>query len=174
MELNPERALEILKRTPGVLHNMLHGLPDAWTKVNEGPDTWSAYDVVGHLIHGEKTDWVPRLKIMLGNDNNKTFRPFDRFAQFKDSEGKPLNFLLEEFNVLCVQNIETLKTIGVNTSMYQMEGIHPDFGKVTVKELLAAWVVHDLGHIAQISRIMAKQLKIETGPWQEYLPVLNR
>jgi hypothetical protein len=174
MQFHTERAFEILERTPFVLESMLAGLPDAWVRVNEGGDTWSAYDVVGHLIHGEKTDWVPRLKIILGDAENKTFPPFDRFAQFTDSNGKTMHYLLGEFKLLREENLRKVKQIGITSNLFTKEAIHPALGKVTLKELMATWVVHDLGHIAQISRVIAKQLKDETGPWQEYLPVLNR
>ncbi|NNL80260.1 MAG: DinB family protein [Flavobacteriaceae bacterium] len=174
MEYTIEHGIEILERTPFILQSFLKNLSDTWTMCNEGENTWSAYDIVGHLVHGEKTDWTQRLEIILSDDTNKTFTPFDRFAQFESSKGKSLNVLLEEFKVLRKKNLEILKSLDIQETQFELEAIHPSLGKVTLKELLAAWVAHDLGHIAQISRVMAKQYKHEVGPWQEYLTILHR
>jgi hypothetical protein len=166
-------AREILARTPATLDAMLRGLPDAWSRVNEGPDTWSAYDVVGHLVHGERADWIPRARIILEHGAARAFEPFDRFAQFRESAGKSLETLLDEFAALRRENLATLDALRIGQETLAREGRHPDFGVVTMGQLLATWVVHDLGHIAQISRVMAKRYAGEVGPWMEYLPVLH-
>jgi hypothetical protein len=173
MDFNLDKSLEILERTPAVLQTMPGGLSGEWIFNNEGENTWSPYDIIGHLIHGEKTDWVVRTKIILSDEKDKTFIPFDRFAQFKNSEGKSMQELLDEFAVLRKENLDYIKRLGINEEMLNKTGIHPEFGTVTLRQLLAAWTAHDLNHIAQIARVMAKQYKHETGPWLKYLPLLN-
>ena len=173
MDFNIEKSIEILERTPDILNVMLHDISPDWTTNSEGPETWSAYDIVGHLIYGEKTDWIPRMEIILSDHTDKTFVPFDRFAQFRESKGKSLQQLLDEFKWLRQKNIEQLRSKNLNTEKLQEKGIHPGFGEVTLSQLLAAWVVHDLNHIAQISRVMAKQYKVAAGPWIEYLRILQ-
>jgi hypothetical protein len=173
MNFDLAKSIEILKRTPLVIETQLKGLSQDWITNNEGDKTWSPFDIVGHLIHGEKTDWIPRLQIILGKDSNRNFEPFDRFAQFSESEGKSLNELLVDFKKLRAKNITILESIPFNETTFGMEGIHTTFGKVTLKQLLATWVVHDLNHISQICRIMAKQYINEVGKWQEFLPILN-
>ena len=171
MKFNLQQAIQILERTPQVVTSMLRGLDDAWTKSNEGKDTWSPYDIIGHYIHGEKTDWIPRMEIILGL-GDKNFIPFDRFAQFNDSKGKSLDDLLDEFSSLRSSNISKLKA-AVSDSDLQKTGIHPKFGPVTLEQLLAAWVAHDLTHIYQISRVMARQYGAAVGPWKEFMRILN-
>lgn len=166
-------AIQILERTPAILKVFLSDLPDTWIFSNEGEETWSPFDILGHLVHGEKTDWITRAKLTLGNDGKKPFPPFDRFAQFKDSEGKSIDDLLEEFEDLRRKNIEILKEMNLTDSDYFKTGRHPNLGAVTLKQLLATWVVHDLGHIRQIARVMAKQYAGEVGPWEQYLRVLS-
>lgn len=173
MEFNLTESIQILGKTPLVVSNLLKDLPDAWIKTNEGGDTWSPYDIVGHLIHGEKTDWIPRTLIILGEAASKTFEPFDRFAQFKNSKGKSLDELLNEFSQLRNENLQKLKALNIDEKALMKTGVHPEFGSVTLQQLLAAWVVHDLGHIYQITRVMAKNYKIEAGPWPKYLRVLQ-
>ncbi len=173
MQFNLETAVEILERTPETLKLMLGGLSQDWTGVNEGAETWSPYDIVGHLIHGEKTDWIPRMEILLSDSQNKTFEPFDRFAQFEESKGKTLDQLLAEFADLRQENIDTLRAKKIDEADLLREGTHPALGKVVLSELLASWVVHDLNHIGQISRVMAFQYREEVGPWQAYLGILN-
>ena len=170
-ELN--KALLILERTPSVFRSLLLDLPPGWIHENEGEHTWSPFDVIGHLIHGEKTDWMVRTAIILGNDPGKTFEPFDRFAQFDNSRGKGLEALLTEFDTLRQENLRRLRSLQLSGEDLQREGMHPELGPVTLSQLLAAWVVHDLGHIAQVSRVMAKQYKSEVGPWTQYLTILN-
>lgn len=173
MEFNLERSIQILERTPLVLKSMLTGLSEEWTSTNEGNDTWSAFDVVGHLIHGELTDWIPRAEVILSRNGSKKFTPFDRFAQFQDSKGKSLGALLTEFEELRRRNIIYLRDRNITHEDLQEKGVHPDFGEVTLSQLLATWVVHDLTHIAQISRVMSKQYKDAVGPWISYLRVLQ-
>ncbi len=173
MEFEIKKAKEILERTPTVLTNLLSGLSEEWTYQNEGPDTWSAYDVIGHLIHGENTDWIPRAQLILSENTNKDFIPFDRFAQFENSKGKSLSDLLSEFTNLRKRNIEILDSLEINKETLEKTGVHPEFGKITLRQLLSCWVAHDLGHIVQISRVMAKQYKEEVGPWTKYLKVLE-
>lgn len=172
MEFSLEESITILRRTPAVISSTLLGLPNKWTHQNEGPETWSPFDVVGHLIHGEKTDWIPRTKIILFEED-KHFIPFDRFAQFKESVGKSMEDLLKEFEELRAQNLKELINLNLRVDDFEKTGIHPAFGEVTLKQLLAAWTVHDLGHIVQINRVLAKQYKQEAGPWPKYLAVLN-
>jgi hypothetical protein len=173
MQFNLNRALELLEKTPGVIESLLDGLSEEWTTTNEGGDSWSPYDIVGHLIHGEKTDWMPRMEIILSSNVDKVFEPFDRFAQFNDSNGKTMRQLLSEFKLLRASNTNQLRLKGLVAEDLQQAGIHPALGQVTLQQLLAAWVVHDLNHIAQITRIMAKQYKTEVGPWEEYLRILS-
>jgi hypothetical protein len=174
MEYSIDKALEILERTPKILRVYLKNLSDDWILCSEGGETWSAFDVVGHLIHGEKTDWSPRLKLVMSNTDNKTFEPYDRFAQFEESRGKTMKQLLNEFSELRLQNVEFLKSLNISEIDFNKKAVHPSLGKVTLKNLLATWVAHDLGHINQISRVMAKQYINEVGPWIEYLSVLNK
>lgn len=174
MTFNVRQACEILERTPDVLQSLLSGLSEEWIQGLEGDKTWSAYDIVGHLVHGEKTDWIARMSIILGSQEDRRFQPFDRFAQFQESKGKSLNDLLDEFRRLRRMNLETLNAANIDETKLSRSGIHPAFGPVTLRQLLSTWVVHDLGHLAQISRVMARQYKTEVGPWIEYLPVLTR
>lgn len=153
---------------------MLTGLSDEWTSTNEGSKTWSAYDVVGHLIHGELTDWIPRAELILSRSGSKIFTPFDRFAQFEVSKGKSLAELLKTFEKLRQRNIRHLRDWNISDQDLEEKGIHPEFGDVTLSQLLATWVVHDLNHIAQISRVMAKQYKEAVGPWTVFLRVLQQ
>ncbi len=173
MNFTVEKSIEILERTPGVLHTMLQNISADWTSCNEGKETWSAYDIIGHLVNGEKTDWVPRMEIILSDAADKAFTPFDRFAQFEESGGKSLQQLLDEFQMLRRKNIEILRSKKLTDKNLDEKGIHPAFGEVTLSQLLATWVVHDLNHIAQISRVMAKHYKTEVGPWIDYLGILQ-
>ncbi|MEM9919666.1 MAG: DinB family protein [Bacteroidota bacterium] len=174
MNFDIHKSIEILSRTPDTLDSMLTGLSEDWLKSNEGIDTWSPYDIVGHLIHGEKTDWIPRAKIILSEAEDKTFVPFDRFAQMNLAEEKDMATLLEEFRTLRAENIKELRAFNMDAATLQRKGIHPELGEANLKELLSTWVVHDLGHIAQIARVMAKQYSTEVGPWKQYLGILKR
>ena len=163
MEYSLERSYEILDRTPAVLQALLAGLPDDWVMPNEGLETFSPYDVIGHLVHGEKTDWVVRTKMILEFGSIQTFEKYDCFAQYKESNGKSLRQLLDEFAALRKENMAWFKSKNLTEDDLNRNGMHPVFGKVTLRNLLATWVVHDLTHIAQITRVMAKQYKIEMG-----------
>ena len=173
MKYSLPHSLEILARTPDLLIGWLSGLSEEWTHTNEGGETWSAYDILGHFIHGEKTDWIPRMEIILSDRADKTFVRFDRFAQFKDSEGKTLEDLLDEFKRLRMESLERLRAAGLTEADWDKEGVHPDLGTVKLSQLLATWVVHDMGHIAQIGRVMAHQYRHEAGPWKAYLRILE-
>ncbi len=172
MKFSLEQAGEILARTPATLKALLTGLPEPWLINNEGGQTWSPFDVVGHLIHGERTDWIPRLKTILEHGEARPFTPFDRLAQFEASRGKSLQELLDTFAALRRQNLATLQELNLRAEQFKLKGTHPDFGPVTVEQLLATWVVHDLDHLGQIARVMAKQYKAEVGPWINYLSIL--
>jgi len=173
MLFNLDHAIEILTRTPIVLDSLLSGLASEWTEHNEGEQTWSPYDVLGHLIHGERTDWVPRLKIILQFGEAETFPPFDRFAQFEESNGKSLAELLATFAELRMQSLASLASLNLTAEDLGKRGTHPALGSVRLEELLATWVVHDLSHLTQITRTMAKQYGDAVGPWKAYLSVLN-
>lgn len=173
MQYSLQRSYEILERTPAVLTTLLAGLGDDWIMNNEGPETFSPFDVLGHLIHGEKTDWVARAKMILEFGNTKTFVPWDRFAQYEESKGKTLQQLLDAFAIIRKENMEWFKALNLAESDLDKTGIHPKLGEVTLRNLLATWVVHDLTHIAQITRVMAKQYKTEMGPWPDFFRILN-
>ncbi|MEO5947320.1 MAG: DinB family protein [Chitinophagaceae bacterium] len=173
MTFTLERSIEILERTPDVLIAMLQNISPEWTSKNEGEQTWSVYDIIGHLIHGERTDWIPRAEIILSEKHDKKFEHFDRQAQFEDSNGKSLTQLLDEFKTLRKKNIEYLRSKELTAKNLEQKGVHPTFGEVTLSQLISTWVVHDLNHISQISRVMAKQYKAEVGPWIEYLRILQ-
>ncbi len=168
-----EDATRILRRTPRTLSALLIGLPDSWTGATEGPDTWSPYDVVGHLIHGERTDWIPRARIILDHGESRPFDSFDRFAQFEESRGKKLDQLLEEFDALRGANVEALEGWNLTEEELGRTGRHPELGRVTLRQHLSTWVAHDLGHIGQIVRVMAKQYGDQVGPWGEYLRIVR-
>ncbi len=174
MQFSIDNSLDILERTPVVLKTLLRGLDEEWITANEGADTWSPYDVVGHLIYGERTDWMPRIKIILNESPDKRFVSFDRFAQFRESKDKSLAQLLHEFEMLRQENLSILKTIPFSEGLLKKKGIHPEFGEVTLQQLLATWVVHDLAHICQVTRTMAKQYKEEIGPWAKYFSIFNK
>lgn len=174
MNFELKQSIAVLERTPRVLRDTLGGLDSEWTDATEGPETWSPYDIVGHLIHGERTDWIPRARIILEQGANRRFTPYDRFAQFRESQGKTLIDLLDEFARLRAENIVTLSGWQLTDAQLALPGEHPELGAVDLRQLLAAWVVHDLGHIAQIARVMAKQYKKAIGPWTAYLPIVDR
>jgi hypothetical protein len=167
-------AIAVLERTPATFRALLAGRPEAWTSPNEGPDTFSAFDNLGHLVHGERTDWIPRARTILEHGGARPFEPFDRFAQAHESRGKSVRDLLDELEALRAQNLETLRGWRLTARELALEGEHPALGRVTLAQLLATWAVHDLGHLAQTSRVMAKQYRDEVGPWRAYLPILDR
>ena len=174
MNFDLPAGIAVLERTPHTLRAMLDGLPPTWTDATEGPETWSPYDIVGHLIHGERTDWIPRAQVILAQGPQRRFTPFDRTAQFRESEGKSLTDLLDELARLRTANLATLATWHLTDTQLALQGEHPEFGPVTLRQLLATWVAHDLGHVAQTARVMAKQYREAVGPWRVYLPVLDR
>lgn len=167
-------GIAVLERTPAAFRALLAGLPNTWTATNEGPETFSPFDNVGHLIHGERSDWIPRARIILAQGANRHFEPYDRFAQVRESQGKSLTELLDEFARLRVENLATLRGWELSEREFALEGEHPELGRVTLRQLLATWVAHDLGHVAQTARVMAKQYREAVGPWRAYLPVLDR
>jgi DinB family protein len=174
MQFQLTHALEVLERTPATFRALLGGLTDAWTSPNEGPDTFSAFDNVGHLIHGERTDWIPRARIILAQGANRRFEPFDRFAQYRESQGKNVTDLLDDFARLRADNLAMLRGWRLSEKELALGGEHPELGPVTLRQLLSAWVAHDLGHVAQTARVLAKQYRDAVGPWRAYLPVLDR
>jgi DinB family protein len=174
MDFDLRDGIAVLERTPQVLEALLSGLPERWTTGNEGAHTWTPFDVVGHLIDGELTDWMARLHIILQQGPSRRFEPFDRFRHISRNKGRMLNDLLAEFQQLRVKNIGELRVLNLTAAQLQLTGEHPEFGPVTLEQLLATWVAHDLGHLAQITRVMAKQYRDAVGPWEAYLPVLHR
>ena len=174
MEFDLQNGIAVLERTPRTLDAMLRGLDSAWTDATEGPETWRRWVFLGHLVRGVRADWIPRATIILAQGEDRRFTPFDRFAQFRESEGKSLGALLDEFAQIRAENLATLAAWRLTDAQLALEGIHPQFGAVTLRQLLATWVAHDLGHIAQIARVMAKQYREAVGPWRAYLPVLDR
>jgi len=174
MSFDLANSIVLLERAPAVLEALLDGLPADWTAPNEGPDTWSPFDVVGHLVDGEETDWLPRARIILARGANRRFEPFDRFRHLRSNTGRSLTDLLARFAELRRRNLRELRGFNLGERQLGLTGEHPEFGTVTLAQLLATWVAHDLGHIAQIARVMAKQYKDAVGPWAAYLPVLHR
>ena len=166
-------AVAILSRTPATLDALLRGLPDGWIAADEGADTWSPFDVVGHLIQGERTDWMPRARIILEHGDARAFDKFDRFAQFAASEGRTLDSLLDELATLRHGNLRDLRALQLTDADLDRRGRHPELGIVTLRQLLAAWVAHDLDHVVQISRVLARQYSDEVGPWRAYLRIIS-
>jgi hypothetical protein len=173
MEQNLELTISLLARTPAVLDALLRDLPDAWTLRNEGDATWSAFDVVGHLIHGERTNWMPRARRLLEFGETRAFEPLDRWGQVRASQGKSLGQLLDEFARLRSDNLRELRTLNLKPEDLDQRGRHPALGVVTLSELLATWAAHDLTHLHQLSRTMAHQYRDAVGPWSVYLGVLQ-
>jgi len=180
MEFEISKAIEILAATPPTLRALLSGLSEDWTgdeiqnsKSKSQDPAWSPYDILGHLIHGEETDWIPRARIILAQADNRTFVPFDRFAQFENSKGKSLGQLLDELERLRTENVDMLRSWNLTAAQFDLEGVHPELGRVTLKQLLSTWVVHDLNHVRQIVTAMAKRYENDVGPWKEYLSILK-
>jgi uncharacterized damage-inducible protein DinB len=174
MEFQLEHAKEVLERTPATLNSLLLGLPGELITSNEGPDTWSPFDVVGHLIHAEETDWIPRVMMILDYGESRPFEPFDRFAMLERTKGKTVAELLSRFTDVRTQSLTRLEAMNLTPAMLEKRGMHPELGPVTLSQLLSTWVVHDISHIGQIARVMSKQYGEAVGPWREYLPVLTR
>lgn len=173
VEFNLNHTMALLARTPVTLNTLLRGLPEAWTHRNEGGTTWSAFDVVGHLIHGERADWIPRARRILEHGETKAFDPFDRLAQQKDSQGKSLENLLDEFARLRAESLDALRALNLAPKDLERRGLHQALGVVTLSQLLATWPAHDMSHLHQISRIMAHQYRDAVGPWTQYLGVMQ-
>jgi hypothetical protein len=173
MQFDLDQAIALLSRTPSVLKALLADLPPEWTQNNEGRETWSPYDVLGHLIHGERADWIPRTRIILEDGEARPFDPFDRFAQFTESQSRTLEELIAEFAVLRERSLDALRELKIGATELEKTGQHPALGRVKLKELLATWVAHDLDHLGQIARTMAKQYTREVGPWKAYLSILG-
>lgn len=173
MDYRFDDALPVLRRTPGALRALLLGLPDAWARATEGAGTWSPYDVVGHLIHGERTDWVPRIEHILRHGDAVPFPPFDREAMFAASRGLSLRELLDTFDGLRAQSLHRLAELGLTDADLARRGRHPELGVVTMGQHLATWVAHDLAHTGQVVRVMARQYSDAVGPWRKYLPILG-
>lgn len=172
-EFRLDEAIAVLSRTPAVLNALLRGLPETFVHRNEGKDTWSAFDIMGHLIFVDRTDWMPRARIILENGEARPFDPLDRFAQLNESQEKPLEQLLDEFARLRSENLAALQALNLQPNDLARRGTHPALGSVTLGELLAAWVVHDLTHLHQLSRVIAHQYRDAVGPWSAYLGVLQ-
>ena len=173
MQHNLQDTIAFLARTPAALDVLLRDLPHKWTHSNEGERTWSAFDIVGHLIHGERTDWMPRAKMILQFGESKAFDPFDRHAQERESQGKTLAQLLDEFARLRAENVNELRALSLQSADFDRRGLHPALGIVTLSQLLATWVAHDLTHVHQISRVLAHQYREAVGPWSAFLGVLQ-
>jgi hypothetical protein len=173
MNLKLDEAIALLERTPGVLTALLGSLPHGWEIAAEGGDSWSPFDVLGHFVHGERTDWIPRARIILEHGDQRAFEPFDRFAQFTESQGKSLSDLLREFAELRRANIRALQAMNLQPDDLERRGRHPALGEVTLGQLIATWAVHDLNHLNQISHTLAHQYQAEVGPWRVYLGILN-
>lgn len=173
MQHNLQDSIALLARTPATLDAFLRDLPETWTLRNEGEKTWCAFDIIGHLIHGERTDWMPRAKMILQFGESKAFEPFDRLAQERESQGKSLAQLLDEFARLRTENLNDLRALNLKPEDLAQRGRHPELGVVTLSQLLATWAAHDLTHLHQISRVMAYQYREAVGPWSAYLGVLH-
>ena len=173
MQHKLDNTIALLARTPAVLNTLLRDLPDDWTMLNEGDGTWSAFDIVGHLIHGDRADWIPRAKRIMKCGESRAFDPFDRLAQERDSQGKSLSQLLDEFVRERTRAINDLRAMNLRTDDLARKGLHPALGQVALSELLATWAAHDLTHLHQLSRVMAHQYRDAVGPWSKYLGVMQ-
>jgi hypothetical protein len=174
MDFDITQGIAVLERTPGTLHAMLHDLGTSWIDATEGPETWSPYVIIGHLVHAERANWIPRARSILSQSASRRLPPYDRLAHFQESRGQSLTSLLHEFGRLRAENLATLAAWRLTDTELALAGEHPEFGTVTLRQLLATWVVHDLGHIAQTARVMAKQYRDAIGPWRAYLPIVDR
>ncbi len=173
MKMEIDKAKEILSRTPVALNELLQNLSDEWVLNNEGGESWSPYDITGHLINADQTNWIPRIQTILDHGESHPFGPFNRFAHLKNSKGKSLSDLLQTFAIVREISLKVLQDLNITPEKLSLKGKHPDFGTVTLSQLISCWVVHDLNHISQIVRVMAGQYRDEVGPWIAYLPILN-
>ncbi|HWO88986.1 MAG TPA: DinB family protein [Gemmatimonadales bacterium] len=172
-EFRLDEAIAVLERTPVVLDAWLRGMPEGWLRADEGPDTFSPWEVLGHLVHGERTDWMARTRIIVEHGESRPFDKYDRFAQRAESEGKSAAQLLDEFAALRHANLASLAALRLEVQDLERTGTHPSLGKVTLGELLATWVAHDLTHMAQIARVMAKRYRDAIGPWRQYFRLME-
>ncbi len=173
MNFQLEHAVEILSQTPATVKSLLGNLSDDWTENSPKSESWSAFDIVGHLIHGEETDWITRAEIILAQAENRTFEPFDRFAQFEISKGKTLDELIETFSVLRMRNLETLREMNLTGDKLKLKAMHPELGEVTLEQLIATWTVHDLNHLKQLVTVLANKYAENVGAWKQYLSILQ-
>jgi DinB superfamily len=168
-----DETIALISRTPATLNTLLRDLPEIWTRRNEGGNTWTPVDVVGHLISGERTDWMPRVRIILEHGSTRTFDPFDMQGHVREVEGKTLEQLLDEFARLRSDNLNTLRAMKLGPAELARPGRHPSLGDVTLSELLATWAAHDLTHLHQLTRILAHQYRDLVGPWSQYMGVMQ-
>jgi hypothetical protein len=173
MQFKLAEGTQILQQTPATLTAMIGALPEPWLKATEGAGTWSPYDIVGHLIHGEMTDWIPRARMILEHGQSKAFEPFDRVAMFRDDQNRPISALLDQFAFLRAENVAILRHMNLTCDDLMRRGAHPELGPVTLGQLLSTWTVHDMAHLSQIARVAAKQYCHEVGPWCQYLSILK-
>ncbi|NOQ75446.1 MAG: DinB family protein [Crocinitomix sp.] len=173
MNFDLNKSIELLERTPEIYAVLFNNSKQNWDKVNEGKNTWSGYNIIGHLIHGEKTDWIPRAEIILGDKENNIFVAYDRFAQEKLYASQTTEALLNEFRTLRIKNIEKLKSWNLSENDLDKKGIHPDLGTVTLRQLISTWTIHDMAHLNQISRVIVKHYAEDVGPWKNYTRLLN-
>ena len=173
MEFEMEKAAEVLASTPGVVRSMVRGLSDDWTASSGRQDDWGVFDIVGHLIHADETDWIPRAEVILAQGEDRNFPPFDRFGQFEKADGKTLGVLLDEFDAVRRACLATLRGWNLTDDQLELRGVHPEFGDVNLRQLLSTWVVHDLTHIRQMATVMAKKYGDAVGPWKAYLSILS-
>lgn len=173
MQFKLPEATQILERTPAVVTQMIAAIPDGWIKATEGVGTFSCYDIVGHLIHGELTDWIPRTRVILEHGETKAFEPFDRCAQFREDQTRPIGALLDQFAFMRAENLTILQGLRLSDHDLARKGTHPELGTVSLGQLISSWAVHDLSHISQIARVTAKQYSHEVGPWQPYMSILK-
>ena len=173
MQFKIAEATRILQSTPATVTAMIGGVPEGWLKGTEGAGTWSCYDIVGHLIHGELTDWIPRVRIILEHGEGRAFEPFDRCAQFREDQTRPISALLDQFAFLRSENLTVLQGLRLSDEDLSRKGTHPELGTVSLGQLISSWAVHDLSHISQIARVTAKQYAREVGPWRAYMSILK-
>ena len=173
MTFDLAETIQLLSSTPDALRSLLQSLPEDWARTSDEPGSWAPFDVIGHLLHGEETDWLPRAEIILAQAENTTFVPFDRFIQFESSKGKTLTELLDQFSLLRRRNLETMRSWQLSEAQLDLPGVHPELGPVNLRQLLATWAVHDLNHLRQIIVAIAKHYEHAVGPWKQYLSILN-
>ena len=173
MDFELGRSIEVLGNTPGVLRSMVSGLSDDWTASSGDQENWGVFDVVGHLVHADEAVWIPRAKVILAQGEDRNFPSFDRFGQFENAKGKTIEVLLDEFDEVRRKSLETIQGWSLTDEQLGLPGIHPEFGDVNLRQLLATWTVHDLTHIRQIAMVMARKYEQAVGPWKAYLSILD-